>query len=419
VKPVIVSAETQERGTVEAGEHILALHGGPKVRTAPFPSWPVFDEEQIGCAAAILRSGKVNYWTGEECRFFEREYAFSVGKKYGVALANGTLALELALLLCDLNPGDEVITSARTFIASASCAVMRGLRPVLADVDCNSGNITPATIEAALTSKTKAIIVVHLGGWPADMPAIMQLARARGIKVVEDCAQSHGAAFQGRPVGSFGDFAAFSFCQDKIITTGGEGGMLLLDDERLWKQAWAYKDHGKDYDAVYAEHPPGFRWLHSSFGTNWRMTEIQAALGRLQLRRLTESVIRRRFLAAILDTEFSRIPVLRIPVQPPDVFHSFYKYYVYLRPELLRQDWDKERVIEAINAEGVPCMAGSCSEIYLEKAFPGEWRPNERLPVARDLGDTSLMFQVHPTLNENDMKQVGEAVAKVLSLASR
>jgi dTDP-4-amino-4,6-dideoxygalactose transaminase len=416
---VILPSETREGDRVEAAEQSLAVHGGPQVRSTPFPSWPVFDEEQIECAAAILRSGKVNYWTGEECRQFEREYAATVGRKYGIALANGTLALELALMLCDLQPGDEVITSARTFIASASCAVMRGARPVLADVDRDSGNMTAAAIEAALTSRTKAIVVVHLGGWPAEMPAILQLARARGLKVVEDCAQANGAMYQQKPVGSFGDFAAFSFCQDKIITTGGEGGMLLLDDEQLWKRAWAYKDHGKDHDAVYGEHPPGFRWVHHTFGTNWRMTEVQAALGRMQLSRLAESVERRRSLAAFLDAHFSRIPTLRVPVQPPDVFHSFYKYYVYLRPERLRPEWGRQRIIEAINAEGVPCMAGSCSEIYLERAFPHEWRPKERLRVARELGETSLMFQVHPTLGESEMRDVADAVAKVLSVARR
>lgn len=399
----------------------LAIDGGKPVRTAPFAPWPHFEADEVGAAAAVLRSGRVNYWTGEEGRRFEREFAAFVGCEYAVALANGTVALESALWALGVGPGDEVIVPSRTFIASASCAVMRGARPVVADVDPVSQNLTAETATAALTARTRAIIAVHLAGWPCAMDPILALARERGVCVIEDCAQAHGATYRGRPVGSFGDAAAFSFCQDKIMTTGGEGGMLTTNRREVWEKAWSYKDHGKDYGAVYhREHPPGFRWLHESFGTNWRMTEMQAALGRVQLQKLPAWVAKRRRNAAVLSERFSRLPALRVTAPPEDVGHAYYKYYTFVRPEALKDGWDRDRVMLAVKAEGIPCFVGSCSEIYLEKAFAqAGLGPAARLPVAQELGETSLMFLVHPTLSEADMEDTARAVEKVLRAATQ
>ena len=398
----------------------LAIEGGPSLRERPFAPWPSFSEEEIAAATRVLSSGKVNYWTGDEGRKFEAEFASFAGCKYAIALANGTVALELALEALGIGAGDEVIVTSRTFIASASCAVMRGATPVMADVDPESQNITAETIRAVLTSRSRAIIAVHLAGWPCDMDPILDLAREHGLKVIEDCAQAPGALYKGRPVGSMGDVNAFSFCQDKIMTTGGEGGMVTTNDKSLWERAWAFKDHGKSYDAVYGrQHPPGYRWLHESFGTNWRLTEMQSAMGRVLLRELPQFVRTRRRLAAILTERFSQIPALRITLPPDDVFHSYYKYYVFLRSERLRSDWNRQRIVDAINAEGVPCFVGSCSEIYLERAFPDALRPRERLPVAKELSDTSLMFLVHPTLSDLDMQDTADAVEKVMACATR
>lgn len=384
-----------------------------------FAGWPSFEADELDAVARVLASGRVNYWTGEEGRKFEEEFALQAGCKYGVALANGTLALELALLALGISQGDEVITSSRTFIASASCAVMRGARPVIADVDPVSQNITADTIRAVLTPRSRAIVVVHLAGWPCDMDPILELARERGLKVVEDCAQAIGATYKGRPVGSMGDVGAFSFCQDKIITTGGEGGMLTTKDQSIWRRAWGFKDHGKSYAAVYnRQHPPGFRWLHESFGTNWRLTEMQSALGRILLKKLSGFVKVRKRNAAILTEAFSTIPGLRVTVPPPEVSHSYYKYYAFVRPERLRHGWSRDRIMTAIIEEGIPCFSGSCSEIYLEKAFPPKLRPARRLKVARELGETSLMFLVHPTLSEINMHDTCQAVAKVLGVAT-
>jgi hypothetical protein len=382
-------------------------------------AWPFYAVDEIEVAVRVLRSGKVNYWTGQEGRLFESEFVAFVGCKYAIALANGTVALECALKALGVAPGDEVVTTSRTFIASASCAVMLGARPVFADVDRESQNITAESICAVLTPRTKAIVAVHLAGWPCEMDEILTLARERGLKVVEDCAQAHGATYKGRPVGSMGDVAAFSFCQDKIITTAGEGGMVTTNSKELWDAMWSLKDHGKSYDAVYnREHAPGFRWLHESFGTNWRLTEIQAAIGRLQLSKLPRWVETRREHAAMLSACFAELPGLRVTAPPEHIGHSYYKYYAFVRPEALRAGWSRDRILTEIMAQGIPCFSGSRSEMYLEKAFPAEWRPGSSLPVARELGETSLMFLVHPTLTEEHIRSTCVAVEKVMSAAT-
>lgn len=398
----------------------LAIAGGRALRSRPFAPWPSPSAEEIEAASAVLRSGRLNYWTGDEGRKFEAEFASFAGCRHAIALANGSVALELALYALGIGAGDEVIVSSRTFIASASCAVMRGATPVFADVDPVSQNITPNAIRQALSPRTKAIIAVHLAGWPCEMDAIMALAREHGLKVIEDCAQAHGATYKGRPVGSMGDAAAFSFCQDKIMSTGGEGGMLTTNDEALWKRAWSFKDHGKSYDAAVAaqQSSPGYRWLHESFGTNWRLTEMQSAIGRVLLSRLPGAVARRRKNARILNECFRQLPALRVTIPPEEIAHAYYKYYVFLRPELLREGWNRDRVQAAIVAEGIPCFSGSCSEVYLEKAFPESLRPGRRLPVAQQLGESSLMFLVHPTLSEEEMVDTARAVEKVMREAA-
>jgi dTDP-4-amino-4,6-dideoxygalactose transaminase len=392
------------------------------VRHGSLSPWPHFDETEIEGVAEVLRSGKVNYWTGVECRTFEEEFANHCQVEFAVSVANGTVALELALHALGIGPADEVVVSPRTFMASVSCIVTRGAVPVFADVDPVSQTTTAETIRAALTPRTKAIIAVHLAGWPCDMDSIVTLAREHGLAVIEDCAQAHGAAYKGRPVGSFGDVAAFSFCQDKIMTTGGEGGMLATNRRDVWERAWAYRDHGRSYAAVNdREHIPGFRWLFESFGTNWRMTEMQAAIGRAQLRNsLSTWVQRRRQNAAVLTECFRDWPALRVTEPPDHIYHAYYKYYAFIRPELLRDGWDRQRILMAIEAEGIPGLSGSCSEVYLEKAFDqANWRPKHRLPVARELGETSLMFLVHPTLTAGEIADTCQVVEKVFAAASR
>jgi dTDP-4-amino-4,6-dideoxygalactose transaminase len=390
------------------------------IAASPASRWPSFAGDEIEAAMQVLRSGNVNYWTGQEGSLFEAEYAAFVGTKHAVALANGSVALELALRVLGVGPGDEVVTTPRTFIASASSVIAVGARPVFADVDRNSQNITAESIHDVLTPATKAIIPVHLAGWPCEMDEIMSLAREHGLKVIEDCAQAHGATYRGRQVGSIGDIGAFSFCQDKIITTAGEGGMITLSGDEAYEKAWAYKDHGKSYDAVYRRnHSPGFRWLHESFGTNWRLTEVQSAVGRLQLQKLHRWVETRRNYAAILSACFAEVPGLRVTLPPDHIGHSYYKYYVFVRPGALLANWSRDRVLAEINAKGIPCLSGSCSEIYLEKAFPSELRPRQRLSVAHEIGERSLMFLVHPTLAPETISMTCDVVKEVMHDATR
>jgi dTDP-4-amino-4,6-dideoxygalactose transaminase len=399
----------------------------------PFSPWPSFTEEEIEAVATVLRSNRVNYWTGNECRQFETEFARWSGAEHAIALANGTLALDVALHALGIGNGDEVVVTPRTFIASVSCVVNAGGIPVFADVDGDSGNITAETIERVLTPRTRAIVCVHLAGWPCDMDPIMALAERHGLKVIEDCAQAHGARYKGRSVGAIGHVGAWSFCQDKIMTTGGEGGMVTTNDELLWRSMWAYKDHGKSYAAVYErDHPPGFRWLHESFGTNWRMLEMQAVLGRIQLRRMDQWTARRAANSAAIHDACRPYRAVRVPAftcggkacdpaceSRSGCVHAQYKCYVYVAPEGLKEGWSRDRIIEGINALGVPCYQGSCSEVYLEKAFHGTgWAPAGRLPVARKLGETSLMFLAHPTLSQEDIVTACAAIRSVLTEAS-
>ena len=383
--------------------------------------WPHFDVEQIRAAAHVLATGKVNTWTGEETKTFEREFAKWCGSSQAIAMANGSLALSAAYLAVGVGQGDELITTPRTFIATASSAALLGAKPIFADVDANSGAITAATIAPLITTRTKAIAVVHLGGWPADMPAICDLARSHGIAVIEDCAQAHGARINGQSVGSFGDVAAWSFCQDKIMTTGGEGGMVSTSRPELWDAIWSFKDHGKTPEAVFGrEHPAGFRWLHERFGSNFRLTEMQGAIGRIQLKRLPEWTAIRTRNALLLVEALHDLPVVHVPLPPEHLTHAWYKFYAFVQLEALSDDWSRDRILSEIEALGYPALSGSCSEIYLEKCFQDAGLgPAERLPVARTLGETSLMFLVHPTITPEQMAVYAQAVRSVLQKACR
>lgn len=397
-----------------------SVDDGTPVRTASWPSWPSYDEDEIKAVEKVLRSGKVNYWTGEQGRKFEQEYADYCHRKHAVAVSNGSVALELALRSLGIGEGDEVIVPSRSFVASASSIVLVNARPVFSDIDPVSQVVTVDTLSQVVTDKTKAIIVVHLAGWPCEMNDIMQFAAKRKLYVIEDCAQAHGAYIDDRPVGSFGDIAAFSFCQDKIITTGGEGGMLVMDNDVFWKRSWEYKDHGKSHDDIYAAtHKSGFRWVHKTFGTNWRLTEMQSAIGRLQLAKLPDWNKQRNFNAEYLNNRLRSIPGIVIHKPGKHISHAWYKYYAFIDLDLLKPGWTRNRIITSINAEGIPCITGSCSEIYLEESFQrAGFFPEKRLENAKKLAETSMMFQIHPTLSEMELGQTVEAVTRVMMAAT-
>lgn len=399
----------------------LARDGGIPIRTEALPAWPVFDDEMVDAVSAVLRSGKVNYWTGREVRRFEKDFAEFTGSNFGVAVSNGTVAVELALHAIGVEPGDEVIVPPRTFIATASAVAVRGATPVFVDIDPVSGNLTAETIAAAITPKTRAIIVVHAAGWPCDMDPIMELARSHGLRVIEDCAQAHGATYHGRHVGTIGDVGAFSFCQDKIVSTGGEGGMVVTDCPDLWDRAWSYKDHGKGWDTIQncGQQRTVFKWLHESIGTNWRMTEMQAAIGQIALRRLPEWVRTRRTHAALLDEGLAKVTGLDVLIPPDAAAHSYYKHYVNVASEMLSEKWSRDEIVRCIQQEGIPCGSGLCCEVYLEKAIQeAGFTPAERLPEASRLGERCMMFMVHPTLSSADIEDTIAAVAKVMRVVA-
>lgn len=385
--------------------------------------WPYFEADEIEAASQILRSGKVNYWTGELGKQFEVAYAKSVGKKYGIALSNGTVALELALRALGIQAGDEVIVTSRSYVASASCVMLIGAIPVFTDVDLVSGNICAETIKPHITNKTKAIIPVHIGGWPCDMPAIMALANQHNLIVIEDCAQAHGASIAGKQVGAWGHASIFSFCQDKIISTGGEGGMLLLDDEKAYKQAWAYKDIGRSYDAVYQkQHPAGFRWLTESAGSNFRMTEIQAAIGLKQLEKLPAWIDKRNNHAKVIIEVLASFSFLDVPVFEEKLGNknAYYRLYAKVKPNLKavcsEENLLRDVLINKLVDEGVPCFSGTCSEIYREKLFiEAGYSPPIPFNNAQYFSDHALCFLVHHTITEQQIQHMKRAVKNAFS----
>jgi dTDP-4-amino-4,6-dideoxygalactose transaminase len=371
----------------------------------PDEGWPFYAEDEIAAVTDVLRSGKVNQWTGPDVLAFEQACTDRFGGGHGIAVANGSVALDLALFALEIGPGDEVVVTPRTFVASAFCVMLAGATPVFADVDPDSGNITPATIETVLTERTRAIIPVHLAGWPADMPGIMQLARSRDLKVIEDCAQAHGAMIDGQSIGSFGDAAAFSFCQDKIISTGGEGGFVSFQDKDAADWARSFKDHGKNWEKVRAPAglPGEFRWLHDQVGTNWRLTGPQAAIGLKQLEKLEEWNAVRTRNARIWTEALSGLQAVRVPQPREGLRHALYKLYFQLKMPDADASGLRQEILRRASEDGLRLFSGSCSEVYLEQAFADLPRPD--CPVARRLGQTSLMVEVHPTLRQDLLEQ--------------
>ncbi len=390
----------------------------PPLMSTAWPKWPYFAEDEIAAVERVLRSGQVNYWTGDECHAFEREFADFIGTQYAISLANGTIGLESALRALTIGPGDEVIVPARTFIATASSVVAIGAKPIVADVELFSQTISADKIAPLINAKTKAIIVVHLAGRPADMDPILALARKHQLKVIEDCAQAHGAKYKNQKIGSLGDVGVFSFCQDKIMTTGGEGGMLVTNDETVWKNAWSYKDHGKDIDSVQQGTPSYvFQYRHKQFGTNWRMTEMQAAIGRIQLTKLTDWVLARRKNARAISEILNELPAVIIEQPDNQFYHAYYKYYFFIRAESFQKDWHRDRLLHTINQSGVSCFSGICPEIYREQAFVQARLSQKVLPNAHLLGETSFMLLVHPTLSVTHCQQIAEQVSACCQLA--
>lgn len=383
--------------------------------------WPFFAEDEIDAVAKVLRSGHVNYRTGPQGKALESEYAAATGASHALTVANGTAALEVALAAINIVPGDQVIVPARTFVATAAAVARYGATPVVADIDPLSQNLTAETITAVLNEHTRAIIPVHLAGWPADMDEILAVARASGLAVIEDCAQAHGALYKGQPVGTLGDIGCFSFCQDKIISTGGEGGLVITNDNRLYKRMWSLRDHGWDYDRAHnIDNSTGFKWLVDTFSTNWRMTESQSAIGRIQLRKLENWIDQRRANASRLTEALGGLSIARDLTPPDSVRHSYYKYNVLIDRQALADNWTRDRIVDDLNCLGVPARVGACPDIAEEAAFrnAGVDTSNPR-PNAADIADCTIMLPVHPTLTKGNLDFMANALKTVLSNANR
>lgn len=388
------------------------------IRNPVTSAWPRHEDDEISAVVEVLASGRVNALVhGEETRNFAREFADYIGMPHAVCVANGTVSLEVGLRALGIGPGDEVIVPARSFFASVSCVLAVGASPVFADVQADSQNIDPASVERMVSTRTKAVICVHLAGWPCDMAELIAVCDQHGLFLIEDCAQAHGAAIHGQRVGSFGDLASFSFCTDKIMSTGGEGGILLMREEGRWAHAWSYKDHGKNpYKIASPEGAPGeFRYLHDSFGTNFRLTEMQAAIGRRQLHKLPGWLSARKRNAALLHQHLQHHPMLVLSAPPDHVDHAWYKYYVQLA-HAERPDTDRRsRIIGRLQELGIPCGSGSCPDMSIEGAFSGHAVMRDaNLPVAHALGERTLMFPVDHTLHDEDMLRIVAALLKVL-----
>ncbi|GAB5508600.1 MAG: DegT/DnrJ/EryC1/StrS aminotransferase family protein [Hyphomicrobiales bacterium] len=383
-------------------------------------AWPFYSQEEIDAVSHVLASNRVNYWTGNIARQFEDEFAAWCDTEFAIAVHNGTLALELALRALEIGPGDEVIVTPRSFIASASTVVNIGATPIFADIDPVTETLNAQTIEEVLTPASKAVIVVHLAGMPCDMDPIMELAGNHNLRVIEDCAQAHGASYKGRPVGSIGDIGAWSFCQDKIMTTGGEGGMVTTNDRSLWSAMWSYKDHGKSWEAVYErEHPEGYRWLHESIGSNFRMLEVQAAIGRIQLKKMAEWSARRHDIAKRFAHVCQGLPSVVLPPRRNGSRHAYYRFTVQTNPDGLLPDWDRDRIMAELAKHDIPVFVGACAEIYREGAFVElGLSPVQPLPNAIQVGSRSLAFLTHPTLSDDEVDKVASVMRDVFEHCS-
>lgn len=377
-------------------------------------NWPYFTSNMIDNVAQILKSGKVNQWTGTKVSEFQQKFSQYFGVKHSIAVFNGSVALELCLKAIDLNNGDEVIVTPRTFIASASSITICGGRPVFVDVDRSSQNVTLDNIKGAVSEKTKAVILVHLAGWPCDLEEIVEWCHSKNIYVIEDCAQAHGAKYKDKYIGTYGDINAWSFCQDKIISTGGEGGMVTTDNYELFQKAWSYKDHGKNYDKTVGNKTPAqpglFRWVHDSIGTNWRMTEIQASIGIDSLELLDEWIQKRRQYAEILNKTLSNLKAIRLTIPDEKYYHAYYKYYCYIKNDALVEQVTRDTLILELNKMGIPCFEGTCGEVYRELAY----NLDINLPVTQELSKTALMFLVDPSYNSDTINKMAGEIRDVI-----
>jgi dTDP-4-amino-4,6-dideoxygalactose transaminase len=426
-------ARQQSKTSKTVAAPALAIDGGPKTLSRPLPPWPQFDRATDAKVLDILHSGRVNYWTGPCGRAFEEAFAKWLGTGNAVAVTNGTAALHVALAALGVGPGDEVVCTPYSFMASSFCALQAGARPVFADVG-EDHLLSAKTIEAAITPRTKAVVVVHLYGLVADMDPIVEMAQRRGIFVIEDCAQCLGGTYKGRKVGTLGDVGCFSFCQSKHFTTGGEGGMVCCNDDALAWECRSLRDHGCDIAARLLGTGNGKATIFKRVGYNFRMTELQSAIGLGELARFDKwNLPRRARLAKALLDGLARHPLVkRLPQPTPERTPSFWLVPVTLDMKRLKKGITALRFAQALQAEGVGAYAILWPEMFREEAFqkrrgfgskgypfgdPSFGEPIDytkcRCPVAHRLLASTIGFWVHPTYAPAHMRAAVAAFKKV------
>ena len=361
-------------------------------------NWPNFSEKLISKVNKTIRSGKINYTTGTYGKLFETKFSKFVGNKYSVAICNGTAALEVAIKSLELPKNSEIIVPARSFFSSASCIVNTGHVPVFADVDLLTQNISLAEIKKKITKKTKAIICVHLAGLPCDMNNIKKLANKKKIKIIEDCSQAHGASIENRQVGSFGDISTWSFCNDKIISTLGEGGMISTNKKNLYDFSKKYINHGTNQKSK--KNFQKFLYNKDLFGTNLRITEIQSLAGLEQLKNLKKIQKKRELFSKNffdLISKYNNYFYSYFPSQK--IKSAWYRFYFFVRSDIRNYKKVRFKIINDFNQNHIKCFTGSCPEIYLEKSFRKLKNFKFiRLKNCKILGETSIALDVNHTL---------------------
>ncbi len=415
----------------------LAISGGPKAVTNKLQGWPQFDENAIKAVEAVLRSGKVNYWTGKRGMEFEKQFAEWQGSRYAISVATGTAALHVALTSLGIGPGDEVIVPSYTFIASSFSIVQAGAIPRFADVNLEDHCLSVESAEKLVTKRTKAIMPVHLYGNVCDMGQILAFAKRHNLYVIEDNAEAFGGAYKGKKTGTLGHMAGCSFCQNKTFTTGGEGGMVTTDDEELAWKARSFRDHGYDVKQRLSllELEQKLPYIHNMVGWNYRMTEMQSAIGLAELARMdTWNMPRRRRNAQILVNALKTSRrIEHFPVDTPERQNGWYVLAFSLEVENMK--CDLKQFVAAVAAEGAPVWKVFWPQCHTERAFQehhafgrtgfpfksGEYADpasvdysNVEVPHARWHETHTFTCFAYPTYTESDMEQIANAILKVI-----
>jgi dTDP-4-amino-4,6-dideoxygalactose transaminase len=420
----------------------LAIEGGSPVNDRPFPNWPQFDPKVFEAVVEVLKSGKVNYWTGELGMKFEQAFADWCGAKFAISTTNGTSALHTALAGLGIGPGDEVIVPSYTFIATSFSVCQAGAVPVFADVEKNSHTLDPADVEAKISGRTAAIMPVHLYGVIANMGPILAIAKKHNLAVIEDSAQAHGGKWNGKKAGTIGNAGAFSFCQSKHFTTGGEGGAVVTNDEDLAWTCRSFRDHGYDVSERLRllELEARLPYIHNMVGYNYRMTEMQSAIGLIELARMDSYHLanRRRNGEYLIKRLKGVEQILHLPLDTEERQNAFWMFPIVLDMDRLKVD-SARKVVAALEAEGVPAGPVMWPQCYRERAFRehngfGRLRYPFRSPDTRPeavqydkvhcdnaawLEERTFFVPCHPVYEIEHMDKIAQAIERVLAAYAR